>query len=384
MTRFRERSEEFELLWPAVGDELFHFRVRRELGRGAFARVFLAEQADLAGRLVVLKVSALDDDEAQTLAQLQHTNIVPIYSVHEDTRLGLRAVCMPYFGGASLSDVLQRLWERTGRPTHGAQLVAALEQVQAQAPPATEAFLPRAAGQTPLQMLGRLSYVRAVAWIVARLAEGLQHAHERGVLHRDIKPSNTLLGADGQPMLLDFNLARSAHHDEACSSAIRGGTVAYMAPEHLRALVTRDPRFDRQVDHRSDIYSLGMVLYEMLAREGPFEQEGSYSVLPALIELMALERGRALPSLRPKRPDASWALESIVRKCLAPEPEQRYQQASHLAEDLRCFLDDRTLRHAPELSLVERLRKWARRHPRLTSIGSVATVAAALLAGTEP
>ena len=86
-----------------MGDELFDFPLRHELGRGAFARVFLAEQTGLADRPIVLKVSAIEGDEHQTLAQLQHTNIVPIYSVHEDTRAGLRAVCMPYFGGASLS-----------------------------------------------------------------------------------------------------------------------------------------------------------------------------------------------------------------------------------------------------------------------------------------
>ena len=91
---------------PGVGDEVFGFRLLHELGRGSFARVFLAEQADLAGRLVALKISSVEGDEPQTLAQLQHTNIVPVYSLHDDRQLGLRAVCMPYFGGASLAAVL--------------------------------------------------------------------------------------------------------------------------------------------------------------------------------------------------------------------------------------------------------------------------------------
>src|SRR5262249_429483 len=111
---------------PALGDEIFHFRLRRELGRGAFARVFLAEQADLAGRPVVLKSTTIERTEPQTLAQLQHTNIVPIYSVHEDRQAGLRAVCMPYFGGESFSHVLRRLWSTTSRPVQGAELVQAL------------------------------------------------------------------------------------------------------------------------------------------------------------------------------------------------------------------------------------------------------------------
>src|SRR5262249_28421944 len=99
---------------PEIGDSLFGFQLRYPLGRGAFARVFLAEQSDLAGRPVVLKVSAIEGSEPQTLAQLQHTHIVPIYSAHEDARTGLRALCMPYFGGASLAQVLQQLWATAG------------------------------------------------------------------------------------------------------------------------------------------------------------------------------------------------------------------------------------------------------------------------------
>ncbi len=119
---------------PADGEELFGFRLRQSLGQGAFARVYLAEQPDLACRPVVLKVSAIEGTEHHTLARLQHTNIVPIFSVHEDERAGLRAVCMPYFGGAPLSRILEQLWSRTTRPTAGAQLVAALEEVGAPAP----------------------------------------------------------------------------------------------------------------------------------------------------------------------------------------------------------------------------------------------------------
>src|SRR5438270_182390 len=141
----------------AGGDELFEVRLRRELGRGAFARVFLAEQAGLADRPVVLKVSAIDGDEPQTLAQLQHTHIVPIYSVHEDPRAGLRAVCMPYFGGAALSQVLRSLWETSKRPTRGAELVEALDALANRVPSNDDGadqgtFLrqpPRDQGQTP-------------------------------------------------------------------------------------------------------------------------------------------------------------------------------------------------------------------------------------------
>jgi tetratricopeptide (TPR) repeat protein len=231
-----------------------------------------------------------------------------------------------------------------------------------------------------LAYLAGLDYVQASMWIVARLAEGLQHAHQRGILHRDIKPSNILLSADGQPMLLDFNLAHKLDSDQAQAAATLGGTIAYMAPEHLRAVSSRkNPALVRKVDHRSDVYSLGMVLYEMLTGHNPFNQSGSYSPNPLLMDAMAVERSRSAPSLRERRPDVSWGLASIVRKCLAPDQEQRYQRAEHAAEDLQRLLEDRPLKYAPELSRREQLRKWIRRHPRLDSSVSVAVVAALLL-----
>ena len=359
---------------PNPGDRLFGFVLRRELGRGSFARVFLAEQTDLAGRPVVLKVSGLEGREPQTLAQLQHTNIVPIFSLHDDARAGLRALCMPYFGGASLSQVLEAAWERDA-PAGGSDLIAALDRV---APPAGAG--PAVAGdRTPRAAVAGLDYTQACAWLVARLAEGLHHAHQLGVLHRDVKPANILLAGDGQPMLLDFNLAHDARAAQAHASL--GGTVAYMSPEQLRAMADRNPVAARAVDHRSDIYSLGMVLYETLVGRSPFSPSASRAPLPLVIESLAVERARALPSARAARPTTPWGLESVLRKCLAPAPADRYQRADDLAEDLRRFLADQPLRHTPELSHRERVRKWVRRHPRLSSAGVVFAAAAVLLIG---
>ncbi len=359
-------SSGFPLRLPDVGDEVFGFRLRRALGEGAFARVFLAEQADLAGRPVVLKISDIEGTEPQTLAQLLHTNIVPIYSLHEDRPAGLRAVCMPYLGGASLSAVLGRLWIDSSWPDSGESLVSALESVESPRPEelrrgghdgdvgaSTEDSAPPggSAGEIPRAALRALSFERAAAWIVAQLAEGLDHAHQRGILHRDIKPANILMGAEGQPLLLDFNLAQDRTEDQA--HATIGGTVPYMAPEHLRALAGRTSALIRRVDHRSDIYSLGMVLAEMLTGHRPFEESGTYSAIPSQIEAMALERSQADPSVRRDRSDLSWGIESIVRKALAADMSRRYQQAAHLAEDLRRLLDDRPLKYAPELSRAE-------------------------------
>src|SRR5262245_61910138 len=373
---------------PQPGDQLFGFRLRSELGRGAFARVFLAEQTDLAARPVVLKVSAIEGNEPQTLAQLQHTHIVPVFSLHEDRDAGLRALCMPYFGGASLAQVLGSAWAGGVTPTTGAELADALGRVAAPRSQGSEvrgqqsggaSLTPDSCLLTPeAQRLRRLSYVQAVAWLGACLAEGLQHAHSRGVLHRDLKPSNVLLSADGQPMLLDFNLAQDSR--DGCARASLGGTVAYMAPEHLRALVGHDPALDARVDRRSDIYSLGMVISEMLVGRRPFAPNASYDPLPVLVKSMAVERSLSAPSARALRPDVPWGLESILRRCMAPDPEDRYQHAEELAEDLRRLLADQPLRHAPELSLAEQARKWVRRHPRLASSAGVCAAAVVLLA----
>jgi serine/threonine protein kinase/Tfp pilus assembly protein PilF len=374
------------LALPSVGDELFGFRLRHELGRGAFARVFLAEQEELAGRPVVVKVSAIEGEEPQTLAQLQHTHIVPIYSVHENKQAGVRAVCMPYFGGASLSRVLQAVANVNEKPAHGRELVEALAGVGEPPPwstPGGDQGAERGAQSSPrsklLDKLAGLNYMQAVAWIVAHLADGLQHAHDRGVLHCDVKPSNILMGADGQPMLLDFNLAQKLADGHAQAQATLGGTVAYMAPEHLRALAKCDALLARDVDARTDVYALGMVLFEMLTGHRPFDQSASYSPMPALIEAMAVERSRTVPSPRSQRPDVSWNLESITSKCLAPNQADRYQRADQLAEDLRRYLDDLPLRYAPELSWRERGRKWVRRHPRLAATGAVSAVAGIVL-----
>src|SRR5262249_4062215 len=114
--------------------------------------------------------------------------------------------------------------------------------------------------------------------------------------------------------------------------------------------------------------------------QSPFKQSASYAPLPALIEAMAVERSEQVPSLRQRRPDAPWDLESILRKSLDPNPPKRYQRPADPADDLDAYLGDGPLRHAPRLSRVEAARKWVRRHPRVTSSGGVAVVAAALLA----
>lgn len=369
---------------PHVGCAFLEFQLVAELGHGAFARVFLAQQTQLADRLVVLKISSDPSDESQNLARLQHTNIVPIYSVHS---IGtLTAVCMPYFGATTLLDVYKDLKSLPRLPDSGKGLISTLnarkstvvgdgarralsDSAAASRPPfgsAGKETVAVATVPTPtqsphtLKLFERFSYVEAVLWLGARLADGLAYAHERGICHRDLKPANILLTDEGQPMLLDFNLAVNSKVRNNPSGAVIGGTLPYMAPEHLEAF-----RGGTQpVDGRGDIYALGIILFELLSRRHPFQplQGPMRNAIPEMIE----ERRQPPPSLRRWNPTLPPAVESVVRHCLEGDPERRYPSARELQEDLERLLDHRPLKFAPDPSLLHRGRRWLRRHPIVT------------------
>ena len=206
------------------------------------------------------------------------------------------------------------------------------------------------------------------------LADALAACSRRGIFHRDIKPANVLLTDDGQPMLLDFNLAEDTKLRSQGSVAAVGGTLPYMSPEQLEAFGGKSV----QVEARSDIYSLGVVLFQMLTGKIPFRMKsGRYA---DMLGEMTADRLRGAPLLRPINPDITPAVESIIRHCLEPEPANRYQSARDLQEDLDRQLKNLPLKHAPEPSLAERAQKFVRRHPRLTSWTSVSVAAAVLLA----
>jgi serine/threonine protein kinase/tetratricopeptide (TPR) repeat protein len=368
-------------LLPAVGSDFLGFQLIGELGVGAFSRVYLARQGELADRFVVLKVSADIYGESQKLAQLQHTNIVPIYSVH---RLPpLQAVCMPFYGSTTLKDVIHDLSGHDTQPTSGQDLLNAVGSrnhkllASACSPPKADAqadWQYAAVDRTPASghlALTGLNYVQAVLWIGARLAEGLAHAHQRGILHCDLKPANVLLTDDGQPLLLDFNMSRDLKLNRPSSGV--GGTPLYMAPEHLRAFRGAEGH----VDTRSDIYSLGVILYQLLTGQFPFAVR--LGRLPSMLPVLLEDRLGPVPTLRPWNQAITPAVEAMVRHCLEPKPENRYQSAAELIEDLNLHENDRPLRHAPEPSFRERLAKWIRRHPRLSSGASVASISLAAI-----
>lgn len=376
---------------PSPGTQFLGFRLVEELGRGAFGRVYLARQADLAGRPVALKVACDIADESQTLAQLQHTNIVPIYSFH---RIGsYQAVCMPYFGRTTLAHVVQHISGRPVLPSSGRELRSTLNIAKDPSVPSKSASphsgKPPSVRELPSisspsesvrehavdgwSHLEGLSYIEAILTLGSQLADGLGHAHRRGILHRDLKPANILLTDDGRPMLLDFNLAEDVKQGHAAERASIGGTLPYMGPEHIEAYRTGEGR----LDERSDLFSLGVILFELLTGRHPFPIHKRAT--PESISAMVEDRRKPPPSLRLYNPAVSPAVEAVVQKCLAPDPNVRYRKADELREDIDRHLAHLPLRYAGNPSGRERIAKWIKRHPRLASSSSVAAVAALLL-----
>lgn len=366
---------------PTVGQVLFGFELIEVLGSGGFAQVFLARQKELADRPVALKVTFGPDAESQNLARLQHTNIVPIYSVHKAD--GMVAVCMPFLGRSTLSGLCDSLLPMGKVPETGRQLVAAItarkittrpncnassEIVSAESNALSSGTIEQVAGsprEPIIDSLRSMNYVDAVLWVCGRIAEGLAHAHERGILHRDLKPANILLTDDGQPMILDFNLSASMND----AHLARGGTLPYMSPEQVRASLGQEVT----VDARSDIYSLGLIAAQLLMGRYPFPH------LPRASLARAMAMGRGLPAIRRVSPRVSPTVEAIVHKCLAVDPAHRYQSANELIEDLNRHRAHLPTIHAPNPSLRERAHKWAIRNPRFVSPPSIAAAVTAVL-----
>jgi serine/threonine protein kinase len=343
--RLLQRPDFTGPVFPEAGEALAGVRLVREIGRGAKGRVFLATQPDLADRPLVLKVTPCDGQEHLALARLQHTNIVPLYWAHDFADRHLRALCMPYLGGATLAQVLAALRPRPPADRAGADLLRELDRLQGKAPVALPTRGPAR------DFFAQASYVGAVCAVGRCLAEALQYAHERGLVHLDLKPSNVLLAADGQPMLLDFHLARAPLR---CGQPVPewfGGTPEYMAPEQLRTLESVRQRrpVPADVDARADVYALGLLLYEALGGALPAQGEP--------------------PPLHRRNPDVGVGLSDLIGKCLAPDPAARYPSAGAVAADLRRHMDDLPLQGVANRSPGERWRKWRRRRPYALLVG---------------
>jgi eukaryotic-like serine/threonine-protein kinase len=316
---------------------LGEFRLVREIGRGGMGVVYEAVQITLDRRvaLKVLPVGASVDAkqlarfqiEVQVAAALHHSHIVPIFAVGCDR--GVHYYAMQLIEGHSLAEALRD-------PRQEADCDA--ENVTA--------------GKTTARV--RLS-PRKAALLAIQAACALEHAHSVGVLHRDIKPANLMVDGTGHLWVTDFGLARVKGGSDLTTSGDLLGTVRYMSPEQASG--------SGLLDARTDIYSLGTTLYELLTAQPAFDGKDSQELIRQITSVEPL-------APRKLNPDLPRDLETIVGKAMAKEPERRYATAQELADDLERFCEDRPIL-ARRIGLAGRLARWSQRHKKATAFGLV-------------
>ena len=392
------------------------YTIIREIGRGGMSVVYEAEQ-DTLGRRVAIKVlstrSRLNpnqvrrfDRESRSVARLEHPAIVPVYGIGSDRNVPFYV--MKFVNGQGLDHVLHELRNRKGlsSDSHGEEKtdfslsvvtqalvdgVGQSSEIQAtQFEPNertegktratgdnivwtrelraekgesswTGGKIPSASVFRQLSTSGSttcLEYFKSISRIGVRVADALHYAHEQGVLHRDIKPSNLMLDLLGQVWVTDFGLAKVAHEEDITNTGEFVGTLRYTSPEQLHGWS----------DPRSDIYSLGVTLYELLTLRPAFP-DGERATLVHRIA------NHDPASIRHLEPDVPRDLATIVHKAIAKEPSRRYKTAQALGEDLQRFLDNKPILAKP-ISIQQQLRLWARRRPAIAALSSLLVIGA--------
>jgi serine/threonine protein kinase len=372
--------------------QLGDFRLLREVGRGGMGVVYEAEQISL-GRRVALKVlpfaATMDPrqlqrfhNETRAAASLDHPRIVHVHAVGCERAVHFYA--MQFIEGQTLAQMIadsrSRIADLKKRPTSTADSSASVPDNS----PPTRAY-PESVCESPISnrqsamtptapvaaistQRGRLdrAYFRRVAELGIQSAEALDHAHALGIVHRDVKPANLLVDGSGKLWVTDFGLAHIQSDARLTITGDLVGTLRYMSPE--QALAKRIV-----VDHRTDVYSLGATLYELLTLEPAF----SGSDRQELLRQIAFEEPKAPRRINKSIPAE---LETIVQKAMEKNPAERYATAKELADDLRRFLADEPIRARPA-SVVRRLRKWGRRHRAAVVAGVTMLLMAGVLAG---
>jgi serine/threonine protein kinase/Flp pilus assembly protein TadD len=376
--RLIEQSSEGEARSLPLGDAgpaetLGDFRIVREVGRGGMGVVYETEQLSL-GRRVALKVlpfaAALDarqlrrfKNEAQAAAHLRHPHIVPVYAV--GCERGLHYYAMQLIDGRSLAELIAEL-RSDDKATAADAEVDKVTRWQGSDDKVTRwqgDKVTEEADTHPVTLSLRHRF-QTIARLGVQAAEALAHAHREGIIHRDVKPANLLVDTRGDLWVTDFGLARLHNEVGLTLSGDLLGTLRYMSPEQASGN-------SALIDPRSDVYSLGATLYELLALCPVFDGQDRQ----ALLRQIAGEMPRLLGSAVPVE------LETIVRKALEKEPASRYGTAQELADDLRRFLEDKPIR-ARRPSWLEQARRLARRHrPVVWSVAAALLVTLAVVAG---
>ena len=345
------------------------FVLGSQIGRGGMGVVYEARQISLDRRVAikVLPFAAVLDskqiarfkNEAQAAAQLHHPHIVPVFAVGAER--GVHYYAMQFIDGQPLDRAIRDLRRQARLDVEAEEGPADAEEAVDQAiedlcPSTCHSFLTEDAAN-------RGEYFDTVVRLGIDAANALHAAHEYGVVHRDIKPSNLLLDHHGKIWVTDFGLARCQSNVALTKTGDVVGTMRYMSPEQAHGQTAL-------VDHRTDIYSLAVTLYELLTLQPAIPGDDEPAVLRSLDQ-------RAPQPLRKIRPDISVDLETVVMKAMAKARDERYTTAREFADDLQRVLQGKPTVAKPP-TVPERVSKWARRHQRVASVAACVCVCAVL------